>query len=188
MAGTRERILEASGELFRRQGLTGTGIKQILDEAGAPFGSLYHHFPGGKEQLAAETIRRAGAHFGDLVAQKLLAEPDLVSGLRTAFRDAGATLEATDYADACPIETVALEVASTNDRLRRATNDVFEGWLASCAGRLEAAGVEGGFMLSRAARSPEPMRTTGRLLAELVSSARGSAPSPAPGRRASRRS
>ena len=57
---TRERILETSGELFRRQGYMGTGVKQIVEEAGAPFGSLYHFFPGGKEELGAETIRRSG--------------------------------------------------------------------------------------------------------------------------------
>ena len=57
---TRERILRASGELFRRQGYMGTGVKQIVAEAGAPFGSIYHFFPGGKEELGAETIRRSG--------------------------------------------------------------------------------------------------------------------------------
>ena len=58
---TRERILDVSADLFRRQGMAGTGIKQILRDADAPFGSLYHHFPGGKDELAAETIKRAGA-------------------------------------------------------------------------------------------------------------------------------
>jgi hypothetical protein len=93
-------------------------------------------------------------------------------------------LEETGYLDACPIGTVALEVASTNDRLRQATADVFASWVASATERLRAAGVhparaealattlvaavEGGFMLSRAAQSPEPMRTAGRLLRELV--------------------
>ena len=51
--GTRERILDASTELFRRQGYAGTGLKSVVDKAGAPFGSLYHHFPGGKDQLGA---------------------------------------------------------------------------------------------------------------------------------------
>ena len=51
-AGTKERIVNASAELFRRQGYTGTGLKQVVAEADAPFGSLYHFFHGGKEQLA----------------------------------------------------------------------------------------------------------------------------------------
>ena len=187
MPGTRERILEASSDLFRRQGMTGTGIKQILDEAGAPFGSLYHHFPGGKEQLAAETIRRAGAHYGELVAGKLLAEPDLVTGLRAAFRDAGATLEATDYADACPIETVALEVASTNPTLRGATAEVFDSWLDALAARLVQEGLaeeaaralaltivsalEGAFILARTARTTDALVACGDAMAELLETA-----------------
>jgi AcrR family transcriptional regulator len=187
VAGTRERILEASSELFRRQGLTGTGIKQILEAAGAPSGSLYHHFPGGKDQLAAETIRLAGAHYGELVASKLLAEPDLVSGLRAAFRDAGATLEATDYADACPIETVALEVASTNDDLRRATAAVFDAWLDALAALLISEGLdervarglattvvcalEGAFILARTTRTTEALDACGSAMASLVEAA-----------------
>ena len=57
MSTTRERIVESSAELFRRQGYTATGVKQIVTAAQAPFGSLYHFFPGGKEQLGAEAIR-----------------------------------------------------------------------------------------------------------------------------------
>ena len=53
---TRTRILDTTADLFRRHGYTGTGMKQIVQAANAPFGSLYHHFPGGKEQLAAEVI------------------------------------------------------------------------------------------------------------------------------------
>ena len=102
---TRERILDVSADLFRRQGMAGTGIKQILRGADAPFGSLYHHFPGGKDELAAETIKRAGAQYADLVAGKLLAGPDLPTNIREAFASAGQTLVDTDYADACPIDT-----------------------------------------------------------------------------------
>jgi AcrR family transcriptional regulator len=47
VAGTKERIVGTTGELFRRQGYTGTGLKQIVAEAAAPFGSIYHFFPGG---------------------------------------------------------------------------------------------------------------------------------------------
>ena len=187
MTGTKERILDASSVLFRRQGLTGTGIKQVLDLADVPFGSLYHHFPGGKDQLAAETIRRAGEHYGRVVAEKLLGQDDLVSGFEAAFRDAGATLEATDYADACPIETVALEVASTNPALRAATAEVFDSWLAGLCALLVAEGLdaataralaltilsslEGAFILARTARSTEALEACGVAMATLLRTA-----------------
>jgi AcrR family transcriptional regulator len=184
MTTTRERILDASTDLFRRQGLTGTGIKQILSRAGAPFGSLYHHFPGGKDELAAETIKRAGAQYAALVTEKLLAGPDLAANIRDAFEGAGKTLIETGYADACPIETVALEVASTNEPLRLATAEVFESWLVGLTAILESAGVpaasgrplayvllsslEGAFVLARAARRPDALEACGEAVAALV--------------------
>ena len=187
MNKTRERILDVSTDLFRRQGLAGTGIKQILRESNAPFGSLYHHFPGGKDELAAETIKRAGAQYAELVGEKLLAGPDLVTNIRDAFRSAGQTLVETDYADACPIETVALEVASTNEPLRLATAEVFESWLLGLSALLESAGVErsaarplahvilsaleGAFVFARAARSTDALVACGEAMATLVEAA-----------------
>ena len=61
MNDTRDRLVQVSAALLQRQGLTGTGIKQILAEARAPYSSLYHHFPGGKDELAAAAIRVSGA-------------------------------------------------------------------------------------------------------------------------------
>jgi AcrR family transcriptional regulator len=187
VSSTRERILDASTELFRRQGLTGTGIKQILEQAHAPFGSLYHHFPGGKDQLAAETIQRAGAHYAAVVTEKLLSRPDLVSGLETAFAAAGVTLDTTDYADACPIETVALEVASTNPALRLATAEVFDSWIDGLSALLVNEGLdrptarslsltivsalEGAFILARTARSTDALDACGAAMATLVHAA-----------------
>lgn len=187
MNNTKERILDASSELFRRQGLTGTGIKQVLAAANAPFGSLYHHFPGGKDQLAAETIARAGAWYGEMVMEKLLSIPDPVESIRAAFVDAGENLKATDYADACPIETIALEVASTNEELRVACHEVFEAWVTGLGLWLEAGGVaasdarplaltiistlEGAFVLARASRNTEVLAATADAMALLVAAA-----------------
>ena len=188
MTNTRDRILDASTDLFRRQGFMGTGIKQILTTASAPFGSLYHHVPGGKDELAAATIKRAGAQYAELVAGKLLAGPDLATNIRDAFVSAGQTLVDTDYADACPIETVALEVASTNEPLRLATAEVFESWLAGLTALLESAGVpadssrplahvilsalEGAFVFARTARSTDALEACGEAMAALVTAAR----------------
>jgi AcrR family transcriptional regulator len=181
---TRERILQASEELFRRQGFTGTGIKQILGVAEAPFGSLYHHFPGGKDELAAETIRRAGDHYAAIVTEKLTETDDVVANVRTAFRAAGQTLVDTGYADACPIETVALEVASTNEPLRLATAEVFESWIVGLTLLLQAEGIaedrsrelgqvvlcalEGAFILARASRTTDALHACGDAMADLV--------------------
>jgi AcrR family transcriptional regulator len=174
---TRDRILFATAELFRRQGYNGTGLKQVVAAADAPFGSLYHHFPGGKAELGDEVIRKAGAFFQAMVT----AVYDAVDGtaedaIRASFAGAAETLVATNYEDACPIATVALEVASTDDRLRQATADVFEQWVEALTERVGdrdkalavIAALEGAFVLCRASRSTEPMYAAGEMAAAFV--------------------
>ncbi len=173
---TRERIVAASAELFRRQGYAATGVKQIVTAAQAPFGSLYHHFPGGKQQLADEVIRAGGAFFQALVTAVYDDEPTAERSVRAVFEGAAETLEATDFQDACPIAAIALEVASTNQELRRATAEVFGQWIEALARRLGGperalfvlAALEGAFVLCRAQQTAEPMRATGRLVAASV--------------------
>ena len=118
--GTRERIVTSSAELFRRQGYTGTGMKQIVAEAHAPFGSVYHFFPGGKEQLGAEVVRWSGGMYGLLLPAIFDPAPDVVTAVRTFFTLAGEDLRASGWADACPIATVALEVSSSSEEMREA--------------------------------------------------------------------
>ena len=110
MTATRDRIVDAAVDLFRVHGYTGTAIQQVIAAAGAPNGSVYHHFRGGKEELAAAAIERAGAIYRDLVLAVYDAEDDPVAGTRAVFDGAAVVLEETDYVDACPVATVALEV------------------------------------------------------------------------------
>jgi AcrR family transcriptional regulator len=177
MAGTRDRILDSSAELFRRQGYTGTGVKQIVSEANAPFGSLYHFFPGGKEHLGEETIRWSGGMYIQLFAGIVADAPDVPTAVERFFSGAAETLRETDYADACPIATVALEVASTSEPLRKATADVFDNWFDAATAYFEHAGIptararelaiemlcalEGAFVFCRAMRSTEALDVAG---------------------------
>ncbi len=196
-AETRDRLVEAGAELFRRQGFTGTGVKQIVEEASAPFASLYHFFPGGKEQLGAEAIRHSGGLYGQLIGLFYTAGDDPVDATRRFFEAAAQTLVETGYADACPIATVALEVSSTSEPLREACAEVFESWIGAAAESLRAAGVprrraralaisllcslEGAFVLARALRSTEPVDVAGKAAVAAVSDAL------APGARRARR-
>jgi AcrR family transcriptional regulator len=184
---TRERIVQSSAELFRRQGFAGTGVKQIVAEASAPFGSIYHFFPGGKEQLGEEVIRWSGAIYGQLIAAFYEPGGDPVAATRNFFAAAAQTLVESDYADACPIATIALEVSSTSEPMRQACADVFDGWIDSARASLVAAGVprrrarglaismlaslEGAFVLARALRSPEPVEVAGASAVALVKEA-----------------
>lgn len=187
MSGTRERIVSASADLLRRRGYTGTGVKQIAAAAGAPFGSLYHFFPGGKEQLGAETIRWSGRMYGQLLPLIFDASPDPVTGVQAFFAAAADQMEDSGYADGCPIATVALEVSSSSEPLRQACADVFGSWIQAATRRFTAAGLpeaaarqlaigllaalEGAFVLSRALRSTEPLTIAGEQAAAAVATA-----------------
>ncbi|UOZ11820.1 TetR/AcrR family transcriptional regulator [Amycolatopsis sp. WQ 127309] len=169
--------MAAGAELFRRNGYSGTGLKQIVSEANAPFGSLYHFFPGGKEQLGAEVVRSSGLAYIQLFDLFIDPAPDLISGIEAFFAAGIATLEATDYVEGCPIATVALEVASTNEPLREATADVFTAWIDAGTEKFARFGLgreaartltisvvnslEGAFVLCRALRDTEAMAVAG---------------------------
>jgi len=187
VAGTKERILDTTAELFRRYGYTGTGLKQIVADANAPFGSVYHFFPGGKAELGEAVVRRSGQMYLELVTAVFEAAPDPVTGTRDVFSGAAAVLRETDFIDACPIATVALEVANTSEPMRRAAADAFESWLDVLHDRFTAAGIgapraselaielfcslEGAFLLSRTTRSVEPILIAGRAATAAVQAA-----------------
>jgi AcrR family transcriptional regulator len=182
---TRQRIVDASAELFRLQGYSATGVKQIVEAAQAPFGSVYHHFPGGKEQIGAEAIRLSGKLYEQLIPAVFDVAPDPVTGIRMFFAGAAQHLIDTDYADACPIATVALEVSSSSETMREACADVFESWIAAGSERFPAiegatareltiafiCALEGAFVLARALRSTEPLTVAGELVARAVEQA-----------------
>ncbi|MCV7432944.1 TetR/AcrR family transcriptional regulator [Mycolicibacterium bacteremicum] len=175
--GTRDRILTATAELYRRQGMAATGLKQISAAARAPFGSIYHHFPGGKEAITAEVIRAEGVRYGRFVGAQL-SVTDPADGIEELFAGAGRLMEEQDYSEACSIETIALEVASTNDTLRRESATVFQTWVDGITewfGQLDIDGeqsrrlalitltaLEGAFVLCRTLRSVEPIIAAGR--------------------------
>jgi AcrR family transcriptional regulator len=179
---TRDRIVDASAELFRLQGYNATGVKQIVEAAGAPFGSVYHHFPGGKEQIGAEAIRASGKMYEALIPAVFDYAPDPATGVRMFFAGAAQHLIETDYADACPIATVALEVSSSSEVMRQACAEVFESWVQAGSGRFDVerareltiafiCALEGAFVLARAQRSTEPLTVAGEMVARAVEDA-----------------
>lgn len=171
---TRKRVLRTAGDLFQRQGFHGTGLQQVLAESGAPKGSLYFHFPGGKEQLAAEAVAGSGAAIAAAIA-RLVEQADDTAGAVRALADLlAAGLEASGYERGCPIATVALDAAAESEPIRAACDAGFERWLALLEQRLRddgfepadargkavliLAALEGGLVLSRTRHDTEPLR------------------------------
>jgi AcrR family transcriptional regulator len=184
VADTRERILTATNESFRRRGYHGTSLRDVATGAAAPIGSLYHFFPGGKDELTVATLIWSGDAYRRLFEMIAEAAANPAVAITDFFDGAAAVLRETDFIDPCPIGTVAREVASTNDAIRAATDHVFATWIAAAAMHFEAAGMtaseaeqlattvvaalEGGFVLARARRDPEPLLRVGRSMRRLV--------------------
>lgn len=188
---TRARILTAATELFRRQGYAATGMKQILATAGATYGSAYHFFPGGKTQLGEEVIRTSGAAYLGLIAELFRDDGTGPAGTTAqAFTGAAQTLLELDFADPCPVATIAMEVAGTNETLRLAAAEMFASWTEALAGYYGSQGVaepratataviallEGAFMLGRASRSTAPVLDAAPAAAAVVRAAAGRPP------------
>jgi AcrR family transcriptional regulator len=194
MAETRDRILTSAAALFQRQGLNGTSMKEIIDGAESTPGSLYHFFPGGKDELAAEVIRTSGAGYLELFEMVTAVAVNSAEAMSMLFEGAAATLERSDFVDACPIFTVAHEVASADDVLRVACQSVFESWTAKATAMFEVDGLArrqaeelattvvaslgGAFILARTAKNADLMRATGRNVTALVKQTVGTSRSP----------
>ena len=194
MPSTRDRIIVATNELFRRRGYNGTLLSQISKASGAPIGSIYHFFPGGKESLAVAVVDATGEVYRELFESIVAEAESPQAAYIDFFTSAAAVLEESDFIDPCPIGTIAREVANTSEPLREAAARAFESWINAARTHLTAAGVEpdvanelgaffvstveGMFVLSRTQRETAPLRAAGRHVAALVERAtRDAAPS-----------
>lgn len=184
---TRDRLVESAAVLFRRHGYAATGVKAVLAAADAPYGSLYHFFPGGKRQLGMAALAHNSAHGRAQIESDFPPGTDIVEAAEAAFLASAERLQAIEYLEACPIATIALEVANSDEALRTAAAEAFESWLAVLEERLTTGGMaaeparevavglfclmEGARLLSRTTRSPEALRVAGRLAGEIVATA-----------------
>jgi AcrR family transcriptional regulator len=179
---TAEAILTAAAELMRRKGYGAVGMKDIVAASGAPIGSLYHHFPGGKLQIAREALVNAGVAYGMLIPTLMDPYDDLGAAIVGAFDQAAEDMAGTGFANMCPVASVAAETADIEEDLRVAAAGVFTGWLDGGSAYFASRGVgervardvtvllisalEGAFILARTLRSTEPLTAAGRALGQ----------------------
>ncbi|MCP2317464.1 transcriptional regulator, TetR family [Nocardia amikacinitolerans] len=182
--GTRDRLVTAMAELMRTRGYSATSVKQITVAAAAPMGSLYHHFPAGKPQIAAAALRTSGAAYVQLLP--LLMDPydDLREAVPAAFTAAAEQIVQTDWINMCPVGTVAGEIADSEPELRAVAAEVIGFWIEQGTDYFIRRGIaptpardlilailsalEGAFVLSRTLRSAEPLHSAGRAMAARV--------------------
>jgi TetR/AcrR family transcriptional repressor of lmrAB and yxaGH operons len=170
---SRDAFIRAAGRLFRRQGYNATGVNQIVAASGAPRGSMYFHFPGGKEELAVAALEREGGRQRAAIAA-IAATCESPAETLGALIDAMAYgLERSGFEDGCPIATVTLEAASRSEAVRATAAAVFESWLEVLEESMHAAGlpaelarrrallslaaIEGALILARGRGDVEPL-------------------------------
>jgi AcrR family transcriptional regulator len=181
---TDQRIVRAMGELLRVQGYAATGIQQLARAAGAPTGSIYHHFRGGKREVAAAALRETGAAYIELLPMLLDPHDDLATGIEAAFAAAAEDMAGTGWVNLCPVATVASEIADNEPELRQVAAEVIASWVDIGSRYLAGRGLsesdarvvmyalltalEGGFLLARAQHDVEPLLASGRAVAAYV--------------------
>ncbi|NUT51890.1 MAG: TetR/AcrR family transcriptional regulator [Saccharothrix sp.] len=171
-------------ELIQRHGYSGTGLNTVVEHAGAPKGSLYFHFPRGKEELGEKAVELAAARFGSLVADSALSSATPVEVLRRVIDELARMLADGDFQLGCPVSVVTLEMGAQSERLRDACANAFESWIVPVSELLEGQGrprpaaralatavvsmVEGAVIVSRAQRSVEPLHCAAEAITVLL--------------------
>lgn len=181
----REKMVESAALLFRERGVQGTSFSDVLAHSGAPRGSIYHHFEGGKTQLAEEATRWAGEFIvaGTVAA---LAENDPVAAIDTFRRQWTKILRRSDFAAGCPIVAATLE-GEREPTVRDAAAKAFTSWetvlsdsfrergipapRSRAIATLIIAAIEGAIVVARAQRSLHPIEKVSRELQRVVADA-----------------
>jgi TetR/AcrR family transcriptional regulator, lmrAB and yxaGH operons repressor len=136
---SRTALLDSAAVLFRRQGYAATGVNQILEAANVKAGSLYHHFPEGKQELAAAVVDGVG---GDIERRlRSFLDSDLaIADIVDAWIDLMSAGLSSDRRDGCPIEPIATESVNASPQVRDASARAFGGWCSALADRLRSDG------------------------------------------------
>ena len=165
---TRDRMVVGAATLLAQRGLQSTSFSEVLEFTGAPRGSVYHHFPGGKDQLVKAALDFVSAQMGGYFSPEEGASPEEVTDL--FLRLWRGILRRFDFKAGCAV--VAVTVAADSPELLDQAASVFRAWRSRLVGLLAAGGVaeedaipfaatllaasEGAVVLSRGERSLEP--------------------------------
>jgi TetR/AcrR family transcriptional repressor of lmrAB and yxaGH operons len=181
-AATRQRMLDAGVELMRGTGLAGAGINDLVAASGAPKGSVYHFFPGGKQQVVGEALALYAERVHALIDAALAGASTPAGRVRALFAAFAARLQATDFRQSCAAGAVTLDLGPELEGIRAAISAAFTDWrdllargigladrrrARSFAGLVLTA-IEGAYIRGRAERSSQPFLEAGRWLAEIA--------------------
>lgn len=134
---TRQKMLDAALQVMRERGAAGVTVDEVLARSGAPRGSVYHHFPGGRGQLVDEALTDAGESFDGMLERASRNGADAVLTRLVAFWTR--VLEDNDFRAGCPIVPTAGDAAADEDLARKAAA-ILDGWRRTIAAVFEAEG------------------------------------------------
>jgi TetR/AcrR family transcriptional repressor of lmrAB and yxaGH operons len=184
IADSKEKTLSAAVRLFSQRGYHGTGLQDILEAGGAPRGSLYFHFPKGKEQIGEAAVQLGTEGVREFITNAAQTSGNVQAFLVKLARGMAANLERSGYREGCPVATTALETAAQSDVLGRAARTAFQTWEQEIKRGLVSFGMkankadrtatavlsqlEGALLLARTYRSLEPMQRAEKALLVLA--------------------
>jgi TetR/AcrR family transcriptional repressor of lmrAB and yxaGH operons len=120
-------MIETTAGLVHRRGFHGTSLNEILTESGAPRGSLYYHFPGGKEELVLQATRQGVAMVTRLLNEVLAGSPDPADGVRAFVEAAAHMLRDSGYVFGCPVAPIVLD-SPESSALAEVCQEALEEW------------------------------------------------------------
>ena len=178
--GVRERMVASAVNLLARRGLQSTSFSEVLEDSGAPRGSVYHHFPGGKDQMIGSALDAAGDRAIELLDRKAGASAEeIATWFLHIWRE---VLVRGKFEAGCAVLAVA--VAADSPELLDQTARVFRTWRRRLAELLEQGGLrtadaarfaavlvassEGAVVLARAEQSLEPFDLVAEQLLDQV--------------------
>jgi TetR/AcrR family transcriptional repressor of lmrAB and yxaGH operons len=175
-------LVAATGKLLRRRGYSATSVSEFLDAAGAANGSLYHHFPGGKEELASAAIAAAAEQVEAALLSAFDATDDVVVAAQRSIDGMIAAFEA-DPRDGCPVAPTALDAAGISEPLRLAAAGAFARWsavferalartrdadTAAAQARVLLSAIEGALLLDRTSHGTTHLKALRDVLPALL--------------------
>lgn len=192
-AVTRERMVRAAAQLMQRQGYHGTGLIEIVTLSDTPRGSIYHHFPGGKDEVVQLAIEQAGQKLLDLLEDTRARSSSLQAYYRRIGKGISSWMrEGAWEEEGCPVAVLTLETAPRIEHLRVVAERCYEGWIQSVMAALREYGVparrsrrladfsvaaiDGAIILCRARNSTEPMKSVTLELTAAAMAARKEPP------------
>ncbi|MBI1299177.1 TetR family transcriptional regulator [bacterium] len=169
----REEIIQSTCQLIELQGYHATGLNQIIEESGAPKGSLYYYFPEGKDELVEAAIHHTTTGIAQRIEEAMNAHSHASQAIPAFLRNLAHYVQASGYKSGGPITAVAMEAAATNERLTAACRAAYQEWQAVIEKKLLANGfepvrakrlaavviglIEGSIILSRSERNVGPL-------------------------------